>query len=303
MSKPEFLREGAEDALLTVAIVVPRCRGQWVFCRRRDREGWEFPGGHREAGETMEQTARRELWEETGIRDAQLQSVGCYRLGQTFGMLFFAEVAAPGVIPEGSEMAQVLYSEVLPQRFAYDNLPFFHDWVQGWLNLQSSSDELWDVYDKDRRPTGRLHRRGDLLPLGDYHLVVHIWTRDADGRYLLTKRSPNKGFPNMWEPTGGSALAGDDSLTAAIREVREETGLILRPENGVLVDTRQWIDHFDDMWLFRQDYALEDVQLLEGETCDAQKATAAQILQLAQAGKFVPIDDLPELLEKLEQIP
>lgn len=296
----EFLRENAADELLSIAIIVPRYNGQWVFCRHRNRSSWEFPGGHREPGETILQTAQRELWEETGIRDAKLQVVTHFRFGSSYGALFFAEAAAIGAIPEGSEMAGIHCSEILPRECAYSNLPLFHDWVQGWLNLQSSADELWDVYDRDRNSTGRLHRRGDLLPPGDYHLVVHVWTRDSSGKYLITKRSPNKGFPNMWEPTGGSALAGDDSLTAAIREVREETGLVLDPGNGHLVETRRWTDHFDDMWLFTQDFDLTDVHLLEGETCDARKATAEDILRLHREGLFVPIDDLPQLLETLE---
>lgn len=296
-----FLRDSVQDQLLRIAIVVPRYRGQWVFCRHIDRTAWEFPGGHREPGEDILQTAQRELWEETGIRDAQLHPVCCFRCGSTHGLLCFAEVSAMGAIPEDSEIAETCCRELLPEQFAYDNLPMFHDRVQEWLNLQSSADELWDVYDKDRNLTGRLHRRGDPLPSGDYHLVVHIWTRDSGGRYLLTKRSPNKGFPNMWEPTGGSALAGDDSLTAAIREVREETGLTLLPGNGQLVQSRQWTDHFDDMWLFRQDFELSEVTLLEGETCDVMKATKEDILRLHYECRFVPIDDLPELLELLDQ--
>ena len=35
--------------------------------------------------------------------------------------------------------------------------------------------EFWDIYDAERRLTGKLHRRGDTLPEGEYHLVVHIW--------------------------------------------------------------------------------------------------------------------------------
>lgn len=60
---------------------------------------------------------------------------------------------------------------------------------------------------------------------GEYHLSVHVWLLNHNGEFLLIKRSPNKGYPNMWESTGGSAIAGDDSLSAAIREVKEETGL------------------------------------------------------------------------------
>ena len=37
-----------------------------------------------------------------------------------------------------------------------------------------------------------------------------------------------------WETTGGSALAGDDSLTAALRETKEELGIDLDPQKGVL---------------------------------------------------------------------
>ena len=92
--------------------------------------------------------------------------------------------------------------------------------------------EYWDVYDGDRNPTGRTHRRGDPMADGDFHIVVHVWMKNNCGEYLLTRRDFSKGFPGMWESTGGSALAGDDSLSAAIREVKEETGLDLDPSCG-----------------------------------------------------------------------
>lgn len=299
---PIFLRVPVQDDKLQIAIIIARYRGQWVFSRRKGRSSWEFPGGHREEGETIEEAARRELWEETGIRYAQLQRVGNYQLGHNFGTLFFAEVEATGSVPKSSEIEEVLYSETLPEEFAYTNLPAFYEHVQYWLSLRSATGELWDVYNRDRQKTGRVHRRGEPLPPGDFHLVVHIWVRDKDGKYLLTKRSPNKGFPNLWEAPGGSALVGDDSLTAALREAREETGLTLLPENAVLAEARQWTDHFTDIWLFRQDFSLDDITLAEGETCDARKATAAEVLQLYNEGSFFPVDDLPQLLEKLESI-
>ena len=296
----EFLRQMPQEADITLAIIVPRYRGQWVFCRHKDRTGWEFPGGHKEPGETVLQTAKRELYEETGITDATFSAVSACTVGKHIAMLYFAEVAALGQIPEGSEIAETMVSALLPENCTYPNLFQFYDHVQGWLNLQTGADELWDLFDGSRKPTGRLQRRGDPIAPGDYHIVVHIWVRRPDGRFLLTKRSPNKGFPNLWETTGGSALAGDDSLTAALREVREETGLILQPQEGVLVETRKWIDHFDDIWLFQHDFSLAEVQLLEGETCDAMAATAEEILQLAAAGQFVPTERLAELIRKLK---
>lgn len=162
-------------------------------------------------------------------------------------------------------------------------------------------DELWEVLDENRKPTGRLHRRCDSLSTGDYHLTVHIWIQRSDGMFLLTKRSPNKTFPLMWEVSAGSAVAGDDSLTAALREVREETGLILLPENGQLIRADKGSNHYADMWYFQQDFSLDDIVLLEGETCDAMLATKEKILQLERDGMFVPIANLKELMYLIEQ--
>ena len=80
--------------------------------------------------------------------------------------------------------------------------------------------EYWDVYDEHRNKTGALHRRGDPLGPQEYHLVVEIWTLDGQGRVLLTRRDLRKHFGGLWECTGGSALAGEDSRTAVRRELR-----------------------------------------------------------------------------------
>ena len=85
--------------------------------------------------------------------------------------------------------------------------------------------ELWELYDGDKRPTGKTMLRGQSVPEGYWHIVVGIWTITADGRLLLTCRHPDKPWGLQWENTGGSVLAGEDSLHGALRELREETGL------------------------------------------------------------------------------
>ena len=108
--------------------------------------------------------------------------------------------------------------------------------------------ELWDIYDIDRRRTGKTITRGEKLPDGGFHLVVHICVIGSDGRMLIQQRQPFKmGFSNLWDvTTGGSAVAGEDSRQAAHRELLEEIGLDLcfdglRPHFSI-----SFADGFDD---------------------------------------------------------
>lgn len=171
-------------------------------------------------------------------------------------------------------------------------------YVNYWLNRQSSAGELWDVYDSERQFTGRVHPRGEVLAAGDYHLVVHVWIRDSRGRFLLTRRSSNKGYGGLWESPGGAARAGDDSLSACLREIKEETGLDLLPERGRIIKSYRGEGYFCDVWLFRQDFSPEEIVLQEGETCDCMRATAREILEMHRQGLFVPFLDLSHLKEE-----
>lgn len=298
--------EKIPDELLKFVVTAARYDDHWVFSRHKERTTWDMPGGHREAGETVLEAARRELWEETGSRVFDIQPVSIYTVtkeGRTsYGVLYFAEITTLESLPEEFEMAEILLTDALPKELTYPDIqPALFLKIQGWMNLQSSSDELWDVYDADRKKTGRLHRRGNPLREGEYHLVVHIWMQNREGEFLLTKRSPDKGFPNMWESTGGSALAGDDSLTAALREVKEETGLSLDPCKGTLLFTQCLDDYFRDIWLFHQDFDLNDVILQPGETTDKMYASPDSILQMQKNGEFVPYSYLEELFTQLTE--
>ena len=161
----------------------------------------------------------------------------------------------------------------------------------------SEPGELWDVYDAAGRPTGGTRRRGEALEEGEYHLCVHVWIRDEQGRYLLTKRAPGKYMAGRWEAPGGSALTGEDSLAAALREVKEETGLALDSGKGEVL-FRFSGDHFHcDVWRFTQAVELSEVRLLPGETADARLAAAEEIRALEREGGMFSFDYLPRVLE------
>ena len=155
--------------------------------------------------------------------------------------------------------------------------------------------ELWDLYDKDRNKTGRIHIRGETIPEGHYHLVVHVWIRNSQGKYLISQRSANRPtFPLMWETVGGSVIAGEDSLTAAIREVKEEVGIDLSPESGRIITTKvrsiingKPFSDIMDVWLFQYDGDVSLSDATTDEVAQTKWMTRKEIEQLRESGNLV----------------
>ena len=83
--------------------------------------------------------------------------------------------------------------------------------------------EYWDIYDAEKRPTGRTMKRNDwCLKDGEYHLTVLGVVARPDGTYLITKRVMTKAWaPGWWEVSGGAAQAGESSEEAVCREVQK----------------------------------------------------------------------------------
>lgn len=106
-----------EDHLLKYAVIVARSGGKWVLCKHRERDTLEFPGGHREPGETILEAARRELYEETGALDYDLTAVCAYKVWD-YGILCFAEIRGfEGELHR--EIERVVLSDTLPERWTY----------------------------------------------------------------------------------------------------------------------------------------------------------------------------------------
>ncbi len=95
--------DSVDDNLLKFAVIITKTGGQWVFCKHRERDTYEVPGGHRENGETIFETAKRELREETGAASFDIKPICVYSVKgktrvnenideETFGMLYCADV-------------------------------------------------------------------------------------------------------------------------------------------------------------------------------------------------------------------
>ena len=148
--------------------------------------------------------------------------------------------------------------------------------------------ELNDIYDKDRNLTGRTHRRGTPWGKGEYGLVVCVWVYDGKGKVLLTRRAPEKSFAGTWENSGGAVRAGETSLQAIARELREETGISAREAEFKLLATgRDKVCHYDFYCLQRD--ADTPVTLQPGETDDYKWVTYGQVHQMIEAKQICKI--------------
>ncbi len=156
--------------------------------------------------------------------------------------------------------------------------------------------ELWDLYTAERVPLGETHRRGELLPNGKYHLVVHVWIKNAAGEYLISRRAAHRpSFPHLYECVGGSVIAGETSLDGAIRETFEEVGLTLDPTRGsvAFTKTRHTIGgkrygDILDVWVFETDETPDLARATTDETESAAFRSYEEIRALWDAGEMVP---------------
>jgi len=148
--------------------------------------------------------------------------------------------------------------------------------------------ELWDVYDISRSKIGRLHERGEPMNAGDCHIIVQVWIMNSNGEFLIQKRPGSK-----WETIGGCAISGDDGLSAALRETKEELGVELIPKNGQLFKQYSEPHTNDDgtalfdIWIFRQEVDISTIVFQPDETCGAMWASKEKIKEMVDGGIFI----------------
>lgn len=118
--------ETVEDENLKFAVIISKSDGKWVFCKHKERDTYEVPGGHREVGEDILSTAKRELYEETGALDFEIKPICVYSVTrteensetETFGMLYLADIKR-FESELHSEIEKIIITDKLPEDWTY----------------------------------------------------------------------------------------------------------------------------------------------------------------------------------------
>ncbi|MCL4875026.1 MAG: NUDIX domain-containing protein [Anaerolineae bacterium] len=158
--------------------------------------------------------------------------------------------------------------------------------------------DICDVFDASGARTGRTVLRGTKLRQGDYYLVVQVWIRNKSAEYLIQKRAPHlTSGAGLWATTAGYTLAGEESISGAIREVNEELGIQLSPLQCRKFDRILTDNLMQDIWLAEVSRDAIGEPVLGSEVSDWKWAPKKELDQMIRHGEFFAysyFDRLPE---------
>ncbi|MBQ7410470.1 MAG: NUDIX domain-containing protein [Clostridia bacterium] len=140
--------------------------------------------------------------------------------------------------------------------------------------------EFVEMFDNKRKALGKVTERYNYVE-GEYSQGAHVWITNSKGELLIQKRTPTKKlYPNLWSITSGGTDTGETTLETAFREVKEELGITLKPEELELMMSYKRNHDFVDVYLAKKDINLEDIVMQEEEVAEVKWVKPEELEEL-----------------------
>lgn len=164
--------------------------------------------------------------------------------------------------------------------------------------------EYWEICDKEGKPTGRVVPKGASFQAGEYHLAMEAWIVNAKGQILIQRRADScEVLGGIWGLTTGRMVAGEDTRTGAVREIREELGLSVRASalHHLLRVARP--DHLLwDVYALKEDVSLAALTLQPEEVSEVRWVDQKTFRRMLSSGELFFYPEIEEVLRKALEI-
>lgn len=164
--------------------------------------------------------------------------------------------------------------------------------------------EIRDILDENGNKTGSTVLRNEkhTMKENEYMLAVHIYIRNSKNQWLIQKRAATKEiFPNIWDITGGAVISGENSITAALREVKEEIGIDLDESTMYRAERLKRKHSLVDIWIAIADFELTECVLQLEEVTDVKWVSSNELIKMVFEAEYRD-DDYKAVVQRFTKV-
>lgn len=164
--------------------------------------------------------------------------------------------------------------------------------------------EYWDIYDKDRNFTGKKKGKYEIWNEGEYHLATEAWVINSKKEILVQQRSDKcEILPGVWALTTGRVISGETTKQGAVRELKEELGIIIAENECELVSTyfKNRLGMIWDIYFVRKDVALDEVTLQEEEVARVKFVSTDEFREMLRDKIMYEYEEIYDLLDMIDE--
>lgn len=148
--------------------------------------------------------------------------------------------------------------------------------------------EKIDLYNTNKEKLGKIFvRHQDKLLENEYYLLEQAWILNDKNEILLTRRSLNKSYGGMWEPTTGHVKSGETDFEGIQREIKEEIGLNIEKNDFKFIKSFIRKQAIMDIWIVKKDLKLDEISIKKDEVIDAKFVTISEFKNMLNNNEVI----------------